>query len=399
MRSLSNTLILTNSEKYKTDVFMVLKDGKAVEITVPESGDVLLGDIYVGRVKNIVKNIGAAFIEIGEDIPCYYEPDKNSSPHYTFQQSPGKLCQGDLILVQVTKEAHKTKKTCVSSNISLTSKNVVLTSGNTRISMSSKLSTAQRSRLNDLAKQYVNKEYGFIFRTNAGNAPDTEVISQIEDLENEYKRIIAESTHKSAFTLIKKGEPEYLKSLLGQYDSSDVERIITDDPKAYEVMSAFLAENRPEYADILELYNDPMISMCRFYNVDSILDKALSTNVWLDSGAYLVIEPTEAMTVIDVNSGKFDGKKKSDETYLRINMEAAAEVARQLRLRNISGICMVDFIDMASPLDKKALVDKLKEYTAKDPVKTVVVDITKLGLVEITRKRMKKSLAEQLKTL
>lgn len=393
---MSKTIIFTNSKKYKKDVFVALNEGKASEIMVPESQESILGDIYVGRVKKILKNIGAAFVEIQEGLPCYFEPDKTKKIHYILQHSPGKLCQEDLILVQVTKEAHKTKQPCVTGDISLTSKYVVLTSGNTRMGMSSKLSVTERSRLNALAKEYINDEFGLIFRTNAGKATDEEVISQIESLIEEYNKIRENSAHKSAFTVIKKGEPDYIKSLLGQYESDDVRRIITDNKDVYESMGDFLASNRPEYLKILEFYDDPMISLNDKYGIDHELSKAVSPRVWLKSGAYIIIEPTEAMTVIDVNSGKYDGKKNSSETYLKINMEAAEEVAAQLRLRNISGICMIDFIDMDSPIDKKKLLEKLEEEVKRDPIKTIVVDITKLGLVEITRKRMKKSLYEQL---
>lgn len=393
---MSKTIIFTRSKKYKKDVFVTLNEGKASEIIVPEASDSILGDIYVGRVKNIVKNIGAAFVEIQEGLPCYFEPDKTKRIHYILEHSPGKLCQEDLILVQVTKEAHGNKQPCVSGDISLTAKCVVLTSGNTRMGMSSKLSVSERSRLNTLAKRYINDEFGLIFRTNAGKASDEEIISQIEGLKAEYEAIKESCAHKSAFTVIKKGEPDYIKSLLGQYESDDVKKIITDDREVFETMGAFLEANRPEYSKILEFYDDPMISLNDKYGIDGELSKAVSPKVWLKSGAYIIIEPTEAMTVIDVNSGKYDGKKNSSDSYLKINMEAAAEVAKQLRLRNISGICMVDFIDMDSPIDKKKLLEFLEEEVKKDPVKTIVVDITKLGLVEITRKRMKKSLYEQL---
>ena len=159
---MSKTIVFTHSKKYKKNVFVVLSDGKASDIMVPEEEEAILGDIYVGRVKKIVKNIGAAFVEIKEGLPCYFEPDKTKNIHYILQHSPGKLCQEDLILVQVTKEAHKTKQPSVSGDISLVSKCAVLTSGNRRMGMSSKLSVSERSKLNDLAKDYINDEFGLI---------------------------------------------------------------------------------------------------------------------------------------------------------------------------------------------------------------------------------------------
>ena len=138
-----------------------------------------------------------------------------------------------------------------------------------------------------------------------------------------------------------------------------------------------------------------LLSLGKLYSLDNALSKALDKRVWLKSGGYLVIEPTEAMVVIDVNTGKYEGKKKLEETVLKINLEAAAEIARQLRLRNLSGIIMVDFIDMNQEESKMQLMEALKAAVAKDPVKTVVVEMTRLNLVEITRKKVRRPLYEQ----
>ena len=151
-----------------------------------------------------------------------------------------------------------------------------------------------------------------------------------------------------------------------------------------------------EDADRLTLYEDSLLPLSKLYSLETAFEKALGKNVWLKSGGYLVIEPTEAMTVIDVNTGKYSGRKNMQDTICRINMEAADEIGRQLRLRNLSGIIIVDCIDMEREEDRKALLAHLGDVVSKDPVKTTVVDMTALNLVELTRKKMRRPLHEQV---
>ena len=171
--------------------------------------------------------------------------------------------------------------------------------------------------------------------------------------------------------------------------------IVTDDRGLYDQLKAYLKEEQPEDLEKLEFYDDSLLPLYKLYSLETVLDRALGKRVWLKSGGYLVIEPTEAMTVIDVNTGKYEGRKKMADTIRKINNEAAFTIAAQLRLRNLSGIIMVDFIDMEQEEDKKALLDCLKQAVSTDPVRTVVVDMTPLGLVELTRKKVRKPLYEQ----
>jgi len=164
----------------------------------------------------------------------------------------------------------------------------------------------------------------------------------------------------------------------------------------YEALADYLKEYQPWDLQKLRLYEDHLLPMPKLYNLEKALEEALRERVWLKSGAYLVIQPTEALTVIDVNTGKFEASKKKQQTFRKINQEAAREIARQLRLRNLSGIIVADFIDMENPDDKYALIETLRQELKKDPVKTVLVDMTPLGLVEITRKKVRKTLQEQL---
>ncbi|MBE6013948.1 MAG: ribonuclease E/G [Lachnospiraceae bacterium] len=393
---MSNTLVLTHSKQYNKDLCLTYQDGKITDIScVNDACDSLVGNIYIGRVRKLVKNIEAAFIEIADGKMCYYEPEPYGQPIFIFRQSPNKLCEGDTLLVQVTKDAYRTKRAVVSSNLTFTSKYVVLTSGNTRMSMSTKLSASDKERLSKVAALFENEDFGLIIRTNAAYATDAEIIDQVNSLKDTYKRVVSDSMHKNPFVLVYQGIPDYLGEILGKYEDIKPDKIVTDNRDYYDKIKDFLSTMRPEFLNIITFYEDPY-ELNKLYGIDSDVEKALSSKVWLKSGAYLVIETTEAMTVIDVNSGKYNGKKKGEETYLKINKEAATEIARQLRLRNIAGICMVDFIDMSSKAAEDELMDYLAKEVYKDPIKTVVVDMTKLGLVEITRKRIRKSLAEQL---
>ncbi len=204
-----------------------------------------------------------------------------------------------------------------------------------------------------------------------------------------------ESSSRTCYSCLYKNLPAYITGIRDSY-AGKLEEIITDCPDLYDQLKEYLENSQKEDAEKLKLYTDDLLSLGKLYSLENALSKALDKRVWLKSGGYLVIEPTEAMVVIDVNTGKYEGKKKLEETVLKINLEAAAEIARQLRLRNLSGIIMVDFIDMNQEAHKEALMDALRAAVAKDPVKTVVVEMTRLNLVEITRKKLRRPLYEQV---
>lgn len=394
---MSKTIVITHSPYLNRDVYVQYDNKEAVEINIISNNqNSLLGNIYIGKVKNLVKNISAAFVEISKNQVCYFEPEKENDIIFVSRQSPNKLCEGDEILVQVSKDAHKNKRPFVTANLNFPGKYVVLTSGNKSISMSSKLSAENRAALNNIASSFENEEFGLIFRTNAKEASEEDIFKEINQLKNEFQTVKENANHKRAFATVKLGTPDYISSILGLYDQSNVEKIITDNEDYYNTIKEFVKKSRPEFLSRIELHNDNQITLNALYGVDSNVKEATNKKVWLKSGGYLFIEPTEAMTVIDVNSGKAVSKKKTKDTFLKINMEAAKEISKQLRVRNISGIIMIDFIDMENEEDKSTLMDYMKSLVKPDPVKTTVVDITKLNLMEVTRKRIKKSLSETL---
>lgn len=344
-----------------------------------------VGDIYLGRVKSLAKNISAAFIEIAGGQICYCNLLKSSA----------KLKPGDELLVQVTREAIKTKDAVVSRELSLSGKYAVLAENGGRIAVSSKITDKKkRESLQRLMTPLCEGEAGFILRTNSREAEEEEILREAERLLGEWKTLREKAQFRTCFTKLYGGIPEYLK-LMQDLPARELTDIVTDQKDLFEDAQAYLSSCQPEDAEKLCFYEDPLLALPKLYSLETVWERALQKRVWLKSGGYLVIEPTEALTVIDVNTGKYDGHKNREETFYLINREAAKEIAFQLRLRNLSGIILVDFIDMESEEKRLSLLRELEEWLKKDPIKTVLVEMTKLHLVEITRKKIRKPIYEQ----
>lgn len=233
-------------------------------------------------------------------------------------------------------------------------------------------------------------------RTNAGTlTDDTYLLEEWQMLEEKWNVLLSHAKSRTCYSCLYEEMPTYIKNLRDIYDNG-YDEILTDQPDIYAKLKDYLAKFPTKNQEILRLYQDKQISLSSLYGVPSKLETALGNRVWLKSGGYLVIDTTEAMTVIDVNSGKYESKKDAPSgAAYKINLEAAREIACQLRLRNLSGIIVVDFINMKKN-DSMSLFKQLKYFCSQDAVPTEVVDITALGLVEITRKKINKTLKEQL---
>ena len=360
------------------------------------AGRHLLGNIYVGKVKNIVPNIGAAFVEIESGVNCYY--DMKDAEHAVFTHKIGKkpLCIGDELVVQISKEAVKTKAPTVTGNISFTGRYAVLTHGNTRIGVSSKIPKKVREEYKERLRQFQNDRFGIIVRTNAKDAPFQDVLDEISRLKAEYEKIMSAAPTRVCFSCLKSAPPSYISDLKNVY-MEGMEEIIVGEPELYTRIQAFFAAEIPEKEDLLRLYDDSAFPLGKLYSTQTAIEKALREKVWLRNGGYLVIQPTEALTVIDVNSGKSAGKGKNEEGILKINLEAAREAARQIRLRNLSGIIIIDFINLESEENVGLLLKEFRMRLAGDPIQTTLVDITPLNLVEVTRKKVHRPLYEQIR--
>ena len=355
----------------------------------------VLGNVYIGRVSNVVKNLNAAFIQITADGgQGYYPMEKQKNPIFTKKIGKKPLCIGDELLVQVEKEAMKTKDPVLSTNLNFTGNYLVLTTENKKLGISSKLEHDARLHFRELLESHNKDEYCLIFRKNAKNAADNEILQELEELEQEFMHIRETAVHKTCFSLIHQPEHGFRKTLQDA-DLASLTEIVTDDREAYLSITSYYEKN-PNFAGQVRMYEDPMLPLYKLYSLERELRDALRERVWLKSGAYLVIQPTEALTVIDVNSGKNIAKRSAAENFKKINLEAAEEIARQLRLRNISGICIVDFINMDSEEAKAELMHAFRTELKKDPVPVQLIDITKLGLVELTRKKVQKTLREQI---
>lgn len=357
----------------------------------------ILGNIYVGKVQNIVKNIHAAFIEIADGIMCYYSLDDKANPVFTNPKKDSVMKIGDEVIVQVSKEGMKTKLPSVSSNLNFTGRYLVLTSQRKELGFSGKLNKEEKKRIREFLEGEMPENAGIIVRTNARNAKKEEILEELKNLQTRYETLLKKGHSRVCFSLLEEHMPDYLQTLQNVYTQT-LDEIVTDDPEVFQAVQNYL-NCYGEYEIPLRFYEDKLLPLSKLYSLESVLERSLQERVWLKSGGFLVIQPTEAFVCIDVNTGKFSGKKEIQETFRKINLEAAKEIAWQLRLRNLSGIILIDFINMENQEDKKELLHTLQAYLNQDPIKGTVVDITPLNIVEVTRKKVRKPLLEEWKAL
>lgn len=384
----------------------------------PNESNHLLEHIFIGRITHIATGISAAFVQISPDQTCFLPLTELSYAVFTKKQSAYKpVCEGDELLVQVTREAVKTKEAVVSAKLTLSGRYAILTTGNQSLSVSRKLPadvrTAWKALLEEICINHESDGYGIVIRTNAACASDEEISTDIMQLIEQYRSIKEKCMHLSAYSCLYQPMPEYLRRLQSVRNFSSecamadgYDGIFTDVPEIYEQITEALPYLSRQ--KLLHMYDDTQVSLQTLYNIEGNIKKLLSNRIWLKSGANIIIEQLETLTFIDVNSAKTGNKTKSslphciqhmtiakkDLPLLMVNIEATIEASRQLRLRNISGMILIDFINMESEEAYEALTVCIKEELKKDVVSCQFIDITKLGLVEITRKKMNKSLKE-----
>lgn len=397
---LTDKLLITKQEDRLITAWT--EDGRICRLQAEPLGDVgILGNIYVGKVRNIVKNIGAAFVEFQKGQMGYLSLQSKALPIATDSVVHGqdRVLIGDEIIVQVEREAVKTKPPTLTGKLEFAGKYVVLTARENGVFLSKKIKdkAARESLSGFLAECCQGKGYGLLARTNSVMVSREELKKEIKTLETCYEDVVSRGRHMAQFTCLYQALPAYLESIQGMYQNKAAE-VLTDDEGIYGTVRDFL--ERSGWSDAPEpvLWNAEHGKMDAVFNISRTVEKALQPKVWLKSGAYLVIQPTEAFVSIDVNTGKAISKKKDvQKNFLKVNLEAAKEIAVQLRLRNLSGIILVDFIDMDAKEANQELLDVFRQELGKDPVPTSLVDMTKLGLVELTRKKVRKPFFEQLK--
>ena len=335
----------------------------------------IVGSIYLGKVKNVVKNINGAFVEF-EKGELGFLPMRDRS-----------LKAEEEIIVQVKKEGSREKKPLLSQQIELTGKYLVLTSDKAAIGISNKIKDReQRRELREMAEPMVTESYGFILRTSAAGASREAVMREAQELADKYEEIVRKGRYRTPFQLLEVNQDMESMLLFGKLPDQ-TEQVITDQD--------ILADSLKRQGYNVR-YAAEAGEIERQYRIRHFLREALSRKIWMRSGGFLYIEQTEAMAVIDVNTGKSIGNKNKADHIRKINLEAAKEAARQIRLRNLSGIIVIDFIDMKSEYDKETLLRVMQQYLDQDSKKAAAVDITKLGLMEITRKKERNPLFRQI---
>lgn len=357
-----------------------------------------LGSIYVGRVQNVSENIGAAFVEIQNKEVTFFPLTEAKDAILTNRAADGRIKPGDELLVQLVREPVKTKLASVSSKLSLAGSYVIVEyrqgTEQGRLRVSSKLGSKCSHFYKELELlKEIAARFNLVIRTNAEAAEDvSEVIAEAQSLSSQMEHILEIGDKRTCFSCLYQCGSAHIKFVKDCY-RSEYDEIITDEKEIYEEL---LADYMLKDFNI-RLYEDEILPLYKLYSIETKIKELTDKKVWLKSGAYLVIEQTEALIAIDVNAGKYESRNKQEENYFKINLEAATEIALQLRARNLSGMILVDFINMSDKEHMDKLVQRMKELLKKDTVQANVVDITGLGLMEITRKKKDKSFAEQLK--
>lgn len=371
-----------------------------------------IGNIYIGRVEKVVKNIQSAFIRLDEDHVGYLP--LNDKPAIVLNRTLPKglpsIAEGDKVLVQVEQEALKMKQARVTGNISLAGNYAALDLLTGMVGVSNKIRNAERV---EELKTMVSSDmpYGVIFRTACEQARNDAIRAELQQLSTQMDQIIHKAEFERNTGLIQGGKPEYL-AIMEEYGWARIDEIQTDNKMIYEELYAkknfvtstnapsdqnHVPDNNSDVNQPRLLYYEDEYPLYKLLSLETEITHLLDRRVWLKSGGFLVIEPTEAMVVIDVNTGKSIGKKRQEEHLLKVNEEAAVEIAKQLRLRNLSGIILVDFINMKQPESRDKLIRTLKSVLHKDKVPSRFVDVTALELYEITRKKIRRPLHEMIR--
>ncbi len=381
-----STLLLSTAEG--ETCLALLEDGKLTDLAVEADGDDhLLGRIYYGKVVNVVTAMDAAFVDIGVGVNAYLPLLSGSVKDIHGR----KLSVGASVIVEVTKEARGSKGPMVSAKVSLAGRYAVLLATADYIGVSRKITDEdERQRLRRWVEEVRGQEsHGFILRTAAKDAGKEDLYHDLSYLQRTWQSIRKRAAISKPPVCLYR-EADLVLRAMRDYLADSVESIITDDARIYERLCEMLGEEsahaRVSYEGTSHLFSK--------YKIDEEWAPLLARRVDLPGGGYLIFDTTEALTAIDVNSGTFRAGNDREELARRVNHEAAVEVARQIRLRNLGGIIIVDFIDLHQEKDRQDLLAKLRNLVSRDRVRTVVVDMTPLGLVEMTRRKTGASLAE-----
>jgi ribonuclease E len=383
------------------DQIVVMEGPKLIEHFVTRSGSrSMVGNVYLGKVQNVLPGMEAAFLDIGRgrnavlyagEVSYDEEIEGGGGGPHRIEQA---LRAGKNVVVQVTKDPIGGKGSRLTQEISLPGRFVVFVPNSQTFGISRRLPDAERQRLKDVLKKIKPNEHGLIVRTAAEGASAEELEADLKYLTQQWADIEKKAKKREKAPRALYEEPDLtIRVIRDHFTDAEYKEIVTDSPAIRDEIVAYLHALSPELAGKVKLHEGPL-PLLEEYHVTEQIHKALDRKVWLPSGGYLVIDKAEALTVIDVNTGKHVGKANLEETVTGTNLEAAEEVARQLRLRDIGGIIIIDFIDMLLERNKERVTSTLKNAMAQDKTRSQVFEIGPLGLLEVTRKRVSAGLLE-----
>ena len=389
--------LLVDVKDNKKEILLI-ENGKLIEKYEEHGQERIEGNIYIGIVENVLPGMQAAFVNIGKDkntfihirdvIPKVSNETGNKNEDFTEYNIKDYLKIGMPILVQVKKDSTNKKGARISTHLSIPGRFSVIMPNENFITISQKINNEEeRKRLKEIVKKNIPEGYGAIIRTSAESKKEEEIIEDLkkniakyEKIQKEYKEEIQKSKNIEA-KLLYESEGIIQKLLIDLMDQG-LYRIVTNDKETYDIINKKLKE---EKVDIKLEVEDNLIEK---YNLEKQLEELSNRKIWLKCGGFITIDKTEALTAIDVNSGKYTGKKDLEQTIFTVNKEATVEIAKQLRLRDIGGIIIIDYIDMQDKENEEKIIELFKENLKKDRSKTQIVGFSKLNLLEMTRKHM-----------
>ncbi len=401
-----NEQILINLTPQETRV-AIIQYGTVQELHIERTSTRgILGNMYLGKVVRVLPGMQSAFIDIGLERAAFlhvadlwehrahHHNHKNNSTPAPIEKM---VFEGQSLIVQVIKDPLGTKGARLSTQISIAGRMLVHLPQDSHIGVSQRIENeTEREQLRSKLQSLLPPEEkgGFIIRTHAEEAIETELNADIQYLRLRWQEILNQAKHKASPTLLYQ-DLSLAQRVIRDLSSEETESIVIDSRETLDVLSNFSQIYAPQVCDKLQLYNGerPLFEM---FNIEDELQKALGRRVDLKSGGYLIIDQTEALTTIDVNTGGFTGNRNFDDTIFKTNLEAAQAIARQLRLRNLGGIIVIDFIDMDNQGHRESVLSELKKSLARDKTRTTINGFSNLGLVEMTRKRTRESLAHIL---
>jgi len=388
-------IIINKKENNKN--ILLIENGKVIENYEKNKNieEMKEGKIYIGKIKDIIPGMQAAFVDIGTEknafihlkdiLPKINEKEENKSKNDKVEIK-NVVNINEKILVQIKKDSTENKGARISKHISLAGRNLIFMPDTNIITISQKIDKEKEiERLIKIVKENIPEGNGAVIRTSANGKKNEEIINEINSMYKKWNEILKEFNNSKETSKLLYKNPDIVEKILIDLYDKKIERILVNDEKIYKEIEKTLSENI-DYTNIqLEIKKENLLEM---YDIEKQIEKTKSRKIWLNCGGFITIDKTEALTAIDVNTGKYTGKQNVENTIYKVNYEATLEIAKQLRLRDIGGIIIIDYIDMHDKENKNKITNLLREVLKQDRAKTQVEGFTKLDLMEMTRKHI-----------